>query len=157
TLFRLQAAGARTITGAHHAPKSFETKETMTLENALRGSGDIGAMAATCWVVKQTDKATTRLYVKNVKPRDFEPCEPFEPEGRPYIDQTGQFHMSKEPGEADAPKVEKLNKKQGQQNEARIMLAGGHTLVDIAKHLKVSEKTIQRWKNSGALEPAPIR
>jgi hypothetical protein len=154
TLFHLQAAGARTITGAHHAPKSFETKEHMTLENALRGSGDIGAMAATCWVVKQTDKASTRLFVKNVKPRDFEPCEPFELERRPYIDQTGQFVMSKAPGEADAPTVEKLNKKAGQQAEARVMFAAGHPLVEIAKHLKVSDKTVQRWKASGILDPS---
>ncbi len=47
TLFALQAAGARTITGAHHAPKGFETQDRMTLENILRGSGDIGAMLST--------------------------------------------------------------------------------------------------------------
>jgi hypothetical protein len=153
TLFHLQAAGARTITGAHHAPKSFETKEHMTLENALRGSGDIGAMAATCWVVKQTDKASTRLFVKNVKPRDFEPCEPFELEGRPHIDQTGQFAMSKAPGEADAPKVERLNKKAGQIEEARVMLAGGYSFVQIAQHIGVNEKTVRRWNESGQLKP----
>src|SRR5262245_20089822 len=40
TLFGLQRAGARTITGAHHSPKSFGTQMSMTLENVLRGSGD---------------------------------------------------------------------------------------------------------------------
>jgi hypothetical protein len=44
TLFGLQRAGARTITGAHHSPKSFGKDTIMTLENVLRGSGDIGAM-----------------------------------------------------------------------------------------------------------------
>ena len=64
TLFRLQAAGAKTITGAHHAPKNFETREHMTLENALRGSGDIGAMLATCWVVRQTDAIKNRIHIR---------------------------------------------------------------------------------------------
>src|SRR5712692_4473734 len=57
-LFALQGDGARTITGAHHAPKNFENRESMTLENTLRGSGDIGAMLATCWAVKQQDRLT---------------------------------------------------------------------------------------------------
>src|SRR4029077_16858091 len=40
-LFGLQRAGARTVTGAHHSPKSFGKENFMTLENVLRGSGDI--------------------------------------------------------------------------------------------------------------------
>lgn len=75
TLFRLLAAGARTVTGAHHSPKGFENREAITLDNALRGSGDIGPMLSTAWAVRQTDFATNRIYVKNVKPRDFEPCQ----------------------------------------------------------------------------------
>jgi len=47
TLLRLLNAGARSITGAHHAPKGFEGQDHMTLENILRGSGDIGAMLST--------------------------------------------------------------------------------------------------------------
>ncbi len=39
TLFALQRAGARTITGAHHSPKSFGKDTLMTLENVLRGLG----------------------------------------------------------------------------------------------------------------------
>jgi hypothetical protein len=49
TLFNLQRAGARTITGAHHSPKGSSKDPFMTLENVLRGSGDIGAMLCTCW------------------------------------------------------------------------------------------------------------
>jgi hypothetical protein len=155
TLFKLQAAGARTITGAHHAPKNYERFDSMTLENTLRGSGDIGAMLATCWAVKQTDKATNRLYIRNVKPRDFEPCEPFAIEGRPHIDQQGQFLMVAQPGQAESPKptVEKLNRKAGQQQEARAMLAAGHTVVAIAQHLKVTERTVFNWKAAGLLDP----
>jgi hypothetical protein len=100
TLFRLLNAGARTITGAHHSPKGFEGQDYMTLENILRGSGDLGAMLCTCWGVRQIDPVRNQLYVANVKPRDFQPCEPFIIEGRPHLDEAGQFKMIADPGEA---------------------------------------------------------
>jgi hypothetical protein len=40
------------------------------------------------------------VIVQNVKPRDFEPPEAFEIEGRPHIDQTGLFKMVLEPGKS---------------------------------------------------------
>ncbi len=48
-LFNLQQVGARTITGAHHSPKNLGHANFLSLENVLRGSGDMGAMVATCW------------------------------------------------------------------------------------------------------------
>jgi hypothetical protein len=107
-LFKLQKV-ARLVAGAHHSPKAFESADSVSLESALRGSGDIGAMLATAWAVRQTDREKNRLYVKNVKPRDFEPCPPFELEGRPWIDKTGAFKMTAHPGMArvsTAPKPE---------------------------------------------------
>ncbi len=49
--FNLLKAGARSVIGLHHAGKGFETKDRMTLENVLRGSGDIGAMLGACYGV----------------------------------------------------------------------------------------------------------
>ncbi len=98
TLFGLQRAGALTITGAHHSPKSFGKDTFMTLENVLRGSGDIGAMLATCWGLCQIDAEKNRIYVQNVKPRDFLPCEPFIIQGRPSLNQTGYFELTDPPG-----------------------------------------------------------
>ena len=98
TLFALQRAGARTLTGAHHSPKALTDAKHLTLENVLRGSGDLGAMLATCWGVWQQDEKSNRVYVRNVKPRDFEPVEPFEIQGRPHIDETGWFKMAVAPG-----------------------------------------------------------
>jgi hypothetical protein len=74
SLFALQRAGARTITGAHHSPKSFGKDTYMTLENVLRGSGDIGAMLATCWGLSQIDSSSTRIYIQNVKARISRPA-----------------------------------------------------------------------------------
>jgi AAA domain/DnaB-like helicase N terminal domain len=100
-LFRLLHAGARTITGCHHSPKSFESAQSMSLENVLRGSGDLGALVSTCWGIRQVDSVRNRIYVENCKPRDFQPCAPFLIEGRPHLDATGQFAMSVLPGEAE--------------------------------------------------------
>ena len=60
----------------------------------------MGAMLSTAWGVKKVDEATNRIFVENIKPRDFEPCRPFILEGRPHIDMTGDFKMVARPGEA---------------------------------------------------------
>lgn len=101
-LFDLERAGARSIVGAHHAPKSFARENVMTLENILRGSGDIGAMVATVWGIKQLDPKRNIIHIENVKARDFDPCGPFQIIGRPYINEEGHFHMHKKPGECGA-------------------------------------------------------
>jgi hypothetical protein len=98
-LFALIGAGARTTTGAHHSPKSFARENQMGLENILRGSGDLGAMLCTCWAIKLIDTTQNIVHIENVKPRDFQPCGPFQIIGRPYIDETGDFKLHKRPGE----------------------------------------------------------
>jgi hypothetical protein len=155
TLFRLLNAGARSITGAHHAPKGFEGQDYMTLENILRGSGDLGAMLCTCWGVRQIDVARNQLYIQNVKPRDFQPCAPFILEGRPHLDVTGQFKMLQEPGEAGElsehsprrnkggrPALTDKDDKVFQAVEMRLKRIG---LREIAKTIGVSKSTVDRW------------
>jgi hypothetical protein len=154
TLFRLLAAGARTITGAHHAPKGFESQDRMTLENVLRGSGDIGAMLSTCWGVRQVDANSNRLYVENLKARDFQPCGAFVLEGRPHLDLTGQFKVVEAPGtaaelrdylharSAGAPstpdKGEKLQR-------ALEMRAKDSSLREIAAAIGISKSAVSKW------------
>ena len=99
-IFALLGAGARLVVIAHHAPKNFVTQTTMTLENVARGSGDITAMLATCWGIRQLDPDRNIVYVQNVKPRDFEPCRPFQLIGRPFIDDEGDFRVYKRPGDS---------------------------------------------------------
>lgn len=96
-IFALLAAGARTITAAQHSPKGFESLNYMSLENMVRGSGDIGAMVATAWGVRQLPGDI--VHVENIKPRDFNPCGPFELAARPYLSDKGDFQMYKEPGD----------------------------------------------------------
>jgi len=101
-IFALLGAGARTVIGAHHSPKPFAKENTMRLENILRGTGDIGAMVATCWGIKQLDLGENIVHIENVKPRDFQPPPPFQLIGRPHISDDGDFQMHKKPGECGA-------------------------------------------------------
>jgi hypothetical protein len=152
TLFDLQGAGARTITGAHHSPKAFENRETISLENVLRGSGDIGAMLATAWGIKQVDTEHNKIFVKCVKARDFEPGQPFEITGRPFIDQDGDFVMTGQPGLVVMPSKKKPKKTH---EVAAQMKELGHTHQQIAEYLKVNVRTVERWEAQGLLgEPA---
>jgi hypothetical protein len=59
SIFRLLEAGARAVIGLHHSPKGFERAEHMSLENVLRGSGDIGAMLGACYGVRMLNREKT--------------------------------------------------------------------------------------------------
>ena len=124
-IFALFRAGARNVLWAHHSPKSFEKEVRMTLEGILRGTGDLGAMAGTCWGVKQIDRVLNVVHIENVKPRDLEPCGPFQLIGRPYIDQSGDFALLKPPGECgslaeEAPNPTNEDRKQTKDDRVAI-------------------------------------
>ena len=103
-LFSLIKSGARGVVGLHHSPKGTAKADELTLENVLRGTGDLGAMCDAVWGLQhdrgrhgegeeyvEESRNLTRLFVKCVKPRDFEPADPFRVQGRPYIDEQGDF------------------------------------------------------------------
>ena len=98
-LMNLLRAGARTVIPLFHSAKDFGKQQVMTLENMIRGSGELGAILATAWGIKQIEAKANVVYVQNLKPRDFEPCGPFQLMGRPMIDQTQDFAMYKNPDE----------------------------------------------------------
>ena len=124
----------------------------MTLENVLRGSGDIGAMLCTAWGLSQIDSAETRIYVQNVKARDFLPCAPFIVQGRPSIIETGFFDLTHPPGfagtlgdskaQAGRPSIEG---KEDKIARAQEMKSSGSNYRDIAKELGVSTGTVSNW------------
>lgn len=117
-LFMLRRAGAKACVCLHHSPKAASDAEFMTLENVLRGTGDLGAMCDAVWGLAHdkrklkkgfdddyTDESIelTRLSAKCVKPRDFDPAPPFRIQGRPYIDNKGDFVVI---SEASGPELE---------------------------------------------------
>jgi len=69
----LLRGGAESVVMLHHSPK--DSGETMTLENCMRGSGDMGAFLACCWGTKLQDPQhpyESASYLENLKQRDFE-------------------------------------------------------------------------------------
>ncbi len=78
TIFSLLKLGAEAVVILHHSPKGIG--DTMTLENAMRGSGDMGAFLACCWGTRLQDPEhpyRSTSYLDNLKQRDFE-SKPFE-------------------------------------------------------------------------------
>jgi AAA domain len=104
-LFNLLGLGALAVIALQHSPKGFEQETYMTLENIVRGSGDIGAMLSTAWGLRKitpaSDGKRNLVYVENVKPRDFAPPLPFLLRLRPDIDDYGAIGMAKPPGKCD--------------------------------------------------------
>ena len=107
-IFQLMKWGAKAAVVLHHSPKKQGEAWYMTLENVLRGTGDLGAMCDAVWGLEhdrggpkeRKDKAgtylkqskdLTRVRVECVKPRDFEPVRPFRVQGR-YVDDKGVPH-----------------------------------------------------------------
>ena len=91
-LFALLKAGAKAIVCLHHSRKDAGGTAP-SLENTLRGSGDLGAMADAVYSLRVEDHASLKVRVTNVKARDFEPVPAFVIEGRPSIGQRGDFQL----------------------------------------------------------------
>jgi hypothetical protein len=103
----LRALGAVSVIGLHHSTKASADQE-MTLENVLRGTGDIGAMADAVWAIRRdktiydNGNGPIELTVQCVKARDFEAPKPFKIAASykkaddtiaSYIDEDGDFHV----------------------------------------------------------------
>jgi hypothetical protein len=147
-LFTLLSAGARTVVGLHHSPKFSKKAETMNLENALRGTNELGAMLSTAWGTKLVDQETTRLYVQNLKPRDFDPVGAFTLEGRPHIEQTGDFRMVDLPGAAGELKDYQPTKGLVDPDAGREIVrlhAAGRSIREIAGEVKLSKSVVGRF------------
>src|SRR5262249_47797532 len=81
-IIRLRQAGAVAVIGMHHATKAMREKG-MSLETALRGTGDIAASADAVYGMLRDLKlyadgsGPNEIDVACLKPRDFEPPAPF--------------------------------------------------------------------------------
>lgn len=72
-LFALLRNGAEAVLMLHHSPKDMG--DVMTLENAMRGSGDLGAFLCCAWGTRLQDPMDpykSKSFLSNLKQRDFE-------------------------------------------------------------------------------------
>ena len=102
-VFRLIHLGAQAVVCLHHRAKdTAKMQDELTLENALRGTGDLGAMCDVVWGLKydrgnqtpqylKESKQLMRLEVRCVKARDFRTPEDFKIQLEPFIDQIGDM------------------------------------------------------------------
>jgi hypothetical protein len=106
-IFRLLYHGAQSVVGAHHRAKNAAQAEELTLENTLRGTGDLGAMCDAVWGVQfektpeggykgnsfyaAESRKLVRLSVQCVKARDFAAPESFTAQLFPYLDEIRDF------------------------------------------------------------------
>ena len=115
-MFALIRAGAAAVICMHHRSKDLQDKAP-TLENTLRGTGDFGAMADCVWCAEypsrkgdssylEESKQLTRIALTCVKPRDMEPADPFVIQGRPYINEQGDFRVMGDPENTQEPPVD---------------------------------------------------
>ena len=81
-MIQLRQLGAVSVIALHHSSKAMR-KEEMTLENVLRGTGDMAASADCVYGLQRDDKlydgglGPEEIDVRCVKPRDFNPPAPF--------------------------------------------------------------------------------
>jgi len=75
-VFRLIENGAAAVIPLHHSKKETKEAQELTLENVLRGSGELGAAMTNVWGTRLQDpekEYETASFLKNVKPRDYKP------------------------------------------------------------------------------------
>jgi hypothetical protein len=119
-IFRLMKDGTAAVLLLHHSAKGTKESPELTLENAMRGSGELGAFLASCWATRLQNPAEpyeSPSFMVNVKQRDFE-SKPFEitsgPDCRLHIVETPGDHVklsSKNvgtPGDVDGKEGEAL-------------------------------------------------
>ena len=99
-VFRLLHIGAQAVVCLHHRPKAG-AQEELTLENTLRGTGDLGAICDVVWGL-QYEKGNSEQYAKEsrqfvrlqmrcVKARDFSTPEDSRIQLFPFVEDIGDF------------------------------------------------------------------
>jgi hypothetical protein len=143
--FRLMKAGAASVLVLFHSPKGTKEASELTLENAMRGSGDLGAFVSSCWATRMQDpdkEWESPSYLRNVKQRDFE-SKPFEVTS----DRQGRLHIVDTPGpevrlssKATGPK----GNSDGREEEALQVIIDNPTLSQQKIVAKLKEMGIKR-------------
>jgi len=79
-IFSLMRGGAASVLLLHHSAKGTKESSELTLENAMRGSGELGAFISSCWATRlqnPDEPYQSASFFTNVKQRDFQ-SSPFE-------------------------------------------------------------------------------
>jgi hypothetical protein len=147
--FGLMKGGASSVVVLFHSPKGTKEASELTLENAMRGSGDLGAFVSSCWATRlqdpDNDEWKSPSYMKNVKQRDFK-SRPFEVTS----DELGMLHIVAPPSAgvilSAKPKGAKGNA-DGREEEALQVIRDNPALSQPKIVLKLHDLGIERSKS----------
>jgi hypothetical protein len=143
--FRLMKSGAASVLVLFHSPKGTKEASELTLENAMRGSGDLGAFVSSCWATRLQDPDApweSASYLRNVKQRDFE-SDPFEVTS----DKLGRLHIVTAPGSSvilNGKKKGQVSNVDGREEEALQVIRDNPTLSYVKTSAKLKELGIDR-------------
>ncbi len=121
-IFALLRTGAKAVICLHHRGKDAARSKAdeLTLENTLRGTTDLGAIADVVFGLKydqldgghspylKESKKLVRLHISCVKARDFTPVENFRIQLNPFLDQHGDFAVLVDQPQHSLPDVDRL-------------------------------------------------
>src|ERR1017187_2309276 len=142
SIFRLKDCAAAVLL-LHHSAKGTKESAELSLENAMRGSGELGAFLTSCWATRLQNPAEpyqSASYINNVKQRDFE-SKPFE------VTSTGadgdcRLHIVAPPGEAVLMSKNSANK-DGKAEAAEAL---------IRDHLELSVRKLEELLKAAGLK-----
>jgi hypothetical protein len=120
SIFSLLYDGARAVVCLHHRAKDTARADEMTLENTLRGTGDLGAVAAAVYGIRyepfagsaaylKESRKLVRLEIRCVKARDFVPVDDFRVQLDPHIDTIGDMAVLTDGGQEALSEADQLD------------------------------------------------
>jgi hypothetical protein len=157
-VFRIIRNGAVSVLLLHHSAKGTKETAELTLENAMRGSGELGAFIASCWATRLQDPASpyrSRSFVVNVKQRDFE-SKPFEVVSGPDC----RLHLVDKPGDhvtLNSKPVGAPADSDGREDEALQVIRDNPKLSQEKVALKLNEMGIRRSKSWVGIKQRELR
>jgi hypothetical protein len=137
--------GAISVLLLHHSAKGTKDSSELSLENAMRGSGELGAFVASCWATRLQDPTSpyeSPSYLANVKQRDFE-SKPFEVTSGPDC----RLHIVDKPGDHITLSTRSIGDRDGNEGEAVRIIQENPTDSLSKLVAKMAERGIKRSKS----------
>lgn len=168
-VFTLIGMGARAVVCLHHRAKAGMDTDELTLENTLRGSGDIGAICDVVWGI-QYDAGSTPQYAKEsrqvvrlklrcVKARDFQTPEDVRIQLKPFIEDKGDFGVlegTPESTENDGRQREMNLLQDAITSDRKISLHKLAAAINKSRHY-TTDMVSERWVKNEASEEWDVR
>jgi hypothetical protein len=153
-------AGAVAVIAIHHSTKAAANQSFVEIGSSVRGSSELGAGPDAIWVVRHVDntdetRKQVKLRLECAKARNLDPpADPFVIQGRPFIDEKGDFAvLADDQTTAYARLEEKQQVKATRDAEWARLHAEGMGYKAIAEKYAVGKSTVRDAIKAAALQP----